>query len=359
MGEGKEQFRLTLPAFFVEKYPVTNQRYAEFIQADGYQRSEYWTREGWRWARRVNRREPAFWRDQKWNQPEYPVVGITWYEAWAYETWAGRRLLTEAEWEKAARGADGRTYPWGEGFDSSRCNTSESKLRRTTPVGQYSPQGDSPVWRRRHGRQRVGMDQQPVPALSLPASRWERRSGCSRVSSAAWRVVGLRSSRRPLRRPPQRHPRWRHSTLRVSGWGVQSSSMHQVASPSGVLYGQHTGRPACPRAIERPVSARENDRSGPDGSRGHRIQLALPPVVGLRFDAWGRANRNGVTCKPSSSSFILRRRFSLSVPRSAVPTTGRRPAVRWPSCPSSRSSAWLKDPTWLTPGAGQAGWSTS
>jgi formylglycine-generating enzyme required for sulfatase activity len=147
-NDEKPIHQVTLDPFFAEKYPVTNARYARFIEAGGYENEQWWTRAGWQWARRTGRTQPAFWDDEKWNRLQYPVVGITWYEAWAYAHWAGRRLLTEAEWEKAVRGTDGRAYPWGNEFDGEKCNVGTGKILdtsgATTPVGQYSPAGDSP-----------------------------------------------------------------------------------------------------------------------------------------------------------------------------------------------------------------------
>ncbi|MGH9846053.1 MAG: SUMF1/EgtB/PvdO family nonheme iron enzyme, partial [Blastocatellia bacterium] len=90
-------------------------------------------------------RQPEYWDDTRFNNPTQPVVGLTWFEARAYCNWltanvAGDviyRLPTEAEFEAAARGAKGRLFPYGKTFDSARCNTFESHIRRTTPVGIF------------------------------------------------------------------------------------------------------------------------------------------------------------------------------------------------------------------------------
>lgn len=123
---------------FIDKFPVTNREYARFMQAGGYKKKEFWSEEGWKHITEEEKREqPVYWNDKKWNDPDCPVVGVSWYEADAYARWAGKTLPAEEMWEKAARGIDGRIYPWGDGEpDENRCNFGQ-KIGKTTRVDRY------------------------------------------------------------------------------------------------------------------------------------------------------------------------------------------------------------------------------
>ena len=127
------QHTVYLHAFYIGRYEVTNAKYERFVEATGYE-------------------PPRGWSDSSMpgGLEDHPVVNVSWHDAQAYCRWLSEetgqtvRLPTEAEWEKAARGTDGRLYPWGDEFDGGKCNTAADDIETTTPVGQYSPQGDSP-----------------------------------------------------------------------------------------------------------------------------------------------------------------------------------------------------------------------
>jgi formylglycine-generating enzyme required for sulfatase activity/class 3 adenylate cyclase len=150
MGEGREQHELFLRDYQVGKYPVTNAEYEQFIEAGGYQDKSWWTEAGWIEIGQ-NQNEPRYWQDARFNKPNQPAIGLSWYECVAYCRWLSAefgqlyRLPTEAEWEKGARGVDGRVYPWGNEFEASRLNAraGDQQVCNITPVGIY-PTGVSP-----------------------------------------------------------------------------------------------------------------------------------------------------------------------------------------------------------------------
>ena len=123
------QHRVTLPGYWIGRYPVTVAQFRAFVEASGHRPQD---------------------PDSLKGPDEHPVAWVSWYDALAYCRWLSEKagipvaLPSEAEWEKAARGTDGRIYPWGdEPPDEGRCSF-KNHVRGTTPVGRYSPQGDSP-----------------------------------------------------------------------------------------------------------------------------------------------------------------------------------------------------------------------
>jgi formylglycine-generating enzyme required for sulfatase activity len=122
MGSGDEEHSVNLQGFWISETPVTNDDFKRFVDEKKYQ--------------------PKYWEYEP-GKADHPAVNVTWYDAVEYAKWAGGKLPSEAQWEKAARGTDGRKYPWGNEFDSKKCNTWESGIDGTTPVGTY-PDGASP-----------------------------------------------------------------------------------------------------------------------------------------------------------------------------------------------------------------------
>lgn len=120
--------RLRMRAYFIDQHEVTNEDYKAYIDATKAPPppDPYWSG-----------------RSIKPGGERLPVTNVTWEEAAAYARWAGKRLPTEAEWEKAARGSDGRLFPWGNSFDAKRCVNSQLGLRTIEPVNSI-PDGNSP-----------------------------------------------------------------------------------------------------------------------------------------------------------------------------------------------------------------------
>jgi formylglycine-generating enzyme required for sulfatase activity len=151
IGYGDEQpaHEIQVTNFWIGLTEVTNAQYQHFIVAKGYDNQEWWTDAGWQWRTENNITTPEYWSDENWNGANQPVVGVSWYEAKAYVTWLAAEtglvidLPTEAQWEKAARGIDGRIYPWGDESPDDQRSNYGSNVGKTVDVGNYAA-GASP-----------------------------------------------------------------------------------------------------------------------------------------------------------------------------------------------------------------------
>jgi len=116
--------KIYLQAYYIDRYPVTNFQYGKFIEDTGH-------------------RKPILFSHSVWGKPMQPVVFVGWDDARAYAAWSGKSLPTEAQWEKAGRGTDGRWWAWGNEFLPARCNSREHTLEHTSEIGLFD-QGMSP-----------------------------------------------------------------------------------------------------------------------------------------------------------------------------------------------------------------------
>ncbi len=146
---GQAQVEVELPGFRISRFPVTNAQFAAFVKDGGYLAKwrNCWTKAGWEW--KGERDGPSGDAAADSLLSNHPRVAVSWYEAVAFSRWLGEklghevRLPTEAEWEKAARGTDGRIYPWGDDIEKERCNALETGIGRPSAVGSF-PSGASP-----------------------------------------------------------------------------------------------------------------------------------------------------------------------------------------------------------------------
>lgn len=175
-AQNHPEHKVTLPAYRIDKYAVTNAQYARFVTATGH-------------------RPPSSWKHGHIPQGEAmrPVTLVDWYDAAAYAKWAGKRLPTEAEYEKAGRSDDGRAWPWGNQMDPKRLNTYYN-VGSTTNVDAY-PEGASPygvMGLSGNVNEWVADDFQPYPGTDAPKELFVGKVG--RATSAkdqAMKVVDL------------------------------------------------------------------------------------------------------------------------------------------------------------------------
>jgi formylglycine-generating enzyme required for sulfatase activity len=155
------QTKVHLPAYRISRYPLTYTQVEAFVKDGGYKQKQHWTPAGKKWRGRKSYPQVG-WKDDEWHVGNHPVIGVTWHEALAFCSWLSEKvgftvtLPSESQWEKAARGTDGRRFPWGRQFYPQYANCGHTVqadpftrqmetvgVGSTTAVGLY-PDGASP-----------------------------------------------------------------------------------------------------------------------------------------------------------------------------------------------------------------------
>jgi formylglycine-generating enzyme required for sulfatase activity len=207
--EGKEMY---VNGFAIDRWEVSNRQYARFLD---WRKKNPTKKIGHEEEPKGKDYRPEFWDDPKYNQPDLPVVGVDFFDAYAYAKWLGRRLPTVPEWEKACRGEDGRMFPWGEEWQPERVNANDSALmdgskdgfaglapvkslpRGASPYGGLHMAGNVREWTSAPFRMRNQRNQATMCGGSYKGSR----SQCQASSSGQFDVterfdyVGFRTAR--------------------------------------------------------------------------------------------------------------------------------------------------------------------
>jgi formylglycine-generating enzyme required for sulfatase activity len=176
-GEHKKQ-TVTLPAFYIDRLEVTNEHYNRFVGA-------------------AKGKPSRFARYPQLNAPKQPVVGIGWEDAEAYCRWSGKRLPTEEEWEKAARGTDGRAWPWGNESDEKLFNGKAAEYSAPVAVGSF-PRGDSTY----------GVADMAGNVWEMTSSTWQGDAKAMRGGSFLNRLAEVRVTVRWAPDDPSRGTNW-------------------------------------------------------------------------------------------------------------------------------------------------------
>jgi iron(II)-dependent oxidoreductase len=214
----RPRHEIELGPFLIDKYPVTNGRYLEFMDDDGYRRTEFWSDAGRRWVEETGANSPKYWtRDgNRWMtrtmdvtrvaDPDRPVCHVCYHEAEAFARWDGKRLPTEFEWEAAASWdpstGTARRFPWGDFMPIHPANVDQLRRysaavrRGTSPIGCYGMIGDAWEWTSSDFHGYPGYQSFPYREYSeeffgsdykvLRGGSWATRSGAIRNTFRNW-----------------------------------------------------------------------------------------------------------------------------------------------------------------------------